>query len=117
MKAYMGKFNKGHKPWNKGLKGIHLSPKTEFKSGKLENHPSFKGGIQRMSTGEVYVAIAPNKRVRQARLVWEQHNGKIPYGFVIYHTDKNPGNNDIENLEAISRAELAIRNKNESKND
>jgi len=25
--------NKGNKPWNAGLKGIHLSPKTEFKKG------------------------------------------------------------------------------------
>lgn len=28
-----GDFSKGHKPWNKGLKGIHLSPETEFKPG------------------------------------------------------------------------------------
>jgi intein-encoded DNA endonuclease-like protein len=28
----MSKFEKGHIPWNKGLKGIHLSPKTEFTS-------------------------------------------------------------------------------------
>jgi hypothetical protein len=26
-------FPNGHKPWNKDLKGIHLSPKSEFKKG------------------------------------------------------------------------------------
>jgi len=26
--------NKGHKAWNKEMKGIHLSPKSEFKNGK-----------------------------------------------------------------------------------
>ena len=37
-------FKKGHKPWNKNLKGIHLSPKTEFKKGrKDEKHPEWKG--------------------------------------------------------------------------
>lgn len=29
----MGKFKKGYNPWNKGLKGIHLSPESEFKKG------------------------------------------------------------------------------------
>lgn len=27
------RFKKGFTPWNKGLKGIHLSPKSEFKKG------------------------------------------------------------------------------------
>ena len=27
-------FKKGYTPWNKGKKGIHLSPKTEFKKGR-----------------------------------------------------------------------------------
>lgn len=27
-------FKKGHTPWNKNLKGIRLSPKSEFKKGK-----------------------------------------------------------------------------------
>lgn len=37
---------KGHIPWNKGLKGIHLSPATEFKNGrKDEKHPDKFDGI------------------------------------------------------------------------
>lgn len=40
-----GRFTKGNKPWNYGLKGIHLSPETEFKKGDLAdaNHHSWKG--------------------------------------------------------------------------
>ena len=47
-------FKKGHIPWNKDLKGIHLSPKSEFKKGmrlphesyrRGKNHPSWKGGV------------------------------------------------------------------------
>lgn len=33
-------FSKGHEPWNKGLKGIHLNPLTEFKKGHV---PANKG--------------------------------------------------------------------------
>lgn len=38
-------FKKGHLPWTKGMKGIHLSPETEFKKGQLANekHPFWKG--------------------------------------------------------------------------
>lgn len=48
-------FKKNNKPWNKGIKGIHLSPATEFKKGvrtspKTEfkkcpenKHPRWKG--------------------------------------------------------------------------
>lgn len=40
-------FIKGFIPWNKNLKGIHLSPKTEFKIGQLsgDKHPLWQGGI------------------------------------------------------------------------
>lgn len=34
-------LRKGHTPWNKGLKGIHLSPATEFKKGKKPHNRKF----------------------------------------------------------------------------
>ena len=39
--------NKGQIPWNKGLKGIHLSSKSEFKKGEPvgEKNPNWKGGV------------------------------------------------------------------------
>lgn len=38
------KVNLGRTPWNKGLKGIHLSPDTEFKRGRRDDkHPEWKG--------------------------------------------------------------------------
>jgi predicted restriction endonuclease len=36
-------FVKGIEPWSKSQKGVHLSPKSEFKIG--ENNPRWKGGI------------------------------------------------------------------------
>lgn len=35
----------------------------------------------------------------------------IPKGWVIYHLDGNKDNDDVDNLEAISRAELMQRNR------
>ena len=37
-------------------------------------------------------------------IVLETFNGKRPDNFVIHHKDKNPANNDINNLEWISRS-------------
>ncbi len=43
------KSHLGKETWNKNLKGIHLSPQSEFKLGQLsgKNHWNWKGGISR----------------------------------------------------------------------
>lgn len=41
-----------------------------------------------------------------ARYLYRKHYGKIPKGYVVIHLDGNHMNNDINNLEAVSRAEL-----------
>lgn len=37
----LGKFIKGHISWNNGIKGIHLSPKSEFKEGQVAEEKNF----------------------------------------------------------------------------
>ncbi len=50
-------FPKGHTPWNKGLKGIHLNPTTEFKKGrKDEKHPEWKGELASYSAKHYWVS-------------------------------------------------------------
>jgi hypothetical protein len=39
------------------------------------------------------------------RWVWESINGPIAEGMEIHHKDKNKSNNEIENLEIVSRSE------------
>lgn len=97
-------FAKGNKP-----------NRTTFKKGQfvMENHPSWKGGIQKLKTGEHYINLGQGKRIRRPRYNWEQVYGPLPKGYVIYHKDRDTTNDHIENLEAISRAELLKRNRNE----
>jgi hypothetical protein len=106
------RFKKGGIPWNKGLTKIHLSPETEFKEDQYvgENHPSWRGGVQINKNDGAYLWVGKNKRVRRARKVYEDTYGEIPRGYVIYHIDGNNLNDDPQNLEAISRAELVKRN-------
>jgi hypothetical protein len=101
-------FKKSYKPWNKGVP-MHLSPMTEFKTGitTMQNHPSWKGGINIPKKDVVSIRIASKVLKRRPRLIWEKYHGrKIPKGCVIYH--KNGDNHDDrpENLICISRKEL-----------
>lgn len=104
----MGKFKKGDKPWNLGLKGFRPSPDTEFKAGETigENHPSWKGGEQKFTNDCVYLYTGTNKRVRRPKKVYEDANGPVPSGWILYHLDGNRHNDDLDNLIAIPRAIL-----------
>jgi len=109
-----GSFKKGSKPWNKGLKGIHLNPSTEFKKGEMvgENHHIWKGGVQTFKNDCAYIHVGANKRIRRPKKHYEDAYGEIPKGWIIYHLDKNKDNDQLENLIAIPRAILVKINAN-----
>lgn len=44
-------------------------------------------------------------RKRLHRYIWEYYNGKIPKGYDIHHKDHNKDNNELDNLELISRSQ------------
>lgn len=111
----MNRFPKGNIPWNKGLKGIHLSPESQFTpEDRGARHCCWKGGIQRNANDCIYVQN-PDKaydRRRRPVVVYEQTYGPVPPGFVVVHKDGDRYNDNPENLEAISRAENMRRNSN-----
>lgn len=106
-------FKKGHPTWNKGI-SIHLSPKSEWHEGDVagSKHPFWKGGVTNSEKDCALLWNGANKRVRRPKMIYESHFGKLKHGYVIYHKDGNNKNDGINNLVAISRAELVkINNK------
>lgn len=43
--------------------------------------------------------------------IWEKVNGPVPEGYVVHHIDHNPKNNNIDNLQLMTRGEHIIHHK------
>ena len=108
---------RGHTPWNKGTKGLTKANKTSFKKG---NKPAnYQGGYKLCKDG-IYVRVGNKtykygnlevgKYEQLARIKYRKAFGKFDKKLIIFHKDCDKMNNEIDNLELISRAELLKRN-------
>jgi hypothetical protein len=103
-------FASGSVPWNKGMEGIHLSPETEFKKGHARNTRMPIGAVRlRTHKGDsrrAWIKIAePNKWELRAKIVWIAAHGPIPKGMIVHHRDRNTLNDELSNLELMTRAD------------
>ena len=130
-----GQFAKGMIPWNKGKRGYMGANAHSFTSERVrkertryrtgEAQKAGKGGylscrteerVERKDadTGRVYLH---RKRKSYCKYLMESLGYVIPEGHVVYHIDGNVANNDIGNLEIISRADLLKLNRKQRKNE
>ncbi len=97
---------------NKFAKG---NPKNATTFGVIDvtmkNHPQWKGGISASQRDGVRIRYASKKTMSLARFKWIQAYESIPEGYTIIHIDGDKQNNELNNLECISRAELLKRNR------
>lgn len=112
------RFKPGHVPANKGIKGWDAggrSHETRFKKGQRGNkfvpigseRLTPDGYLQRKVSATGY---PPRDWQAVHVLLWVEHNGPIPEGSVVVFKDGDRKNIVIENLEMITRGELALRN-------
>lgn len=104
------RFQPGHNPWNAGMKGIHLSPDSQFQKGRKSDRRAEVGEVRiRKCKGDHFRAFVkvsePSGWRERAKVVWEQHHGPISKGYVVHHKDRNTLNDEIDNLQAMTRAE------------
>lgn len=105
------RFKPGNEPWNRGVKGIHLSPASEWQKGRQSEKrlPVGTETIRRDKHGNdrAFVKVAePNRWKERAIVAWERFNGRaLPKGKVVHHRDRNTLNDQPSNLQALTRAE------------
>ena len=113
------RFKDGTEPWNKGLKGIHLSPSTEFKPGPRPDRRQPIGSVSlRHRKGDdsmrAWIKVAhPNKWLLRAHLTWIASHGPIPKGCIVHHKDRGTLNDDINNLTLLTRSEHITEHAND----
>lgn len=112
------RFKSGHKSWNKGVKGIHLSPETEFKAGRDSEKALHIGAvtIRRDGSGRPRAWVKSNAGWRpRAQVVYAAKHGGIPEGKVVHHIDGDCLNDRPQNLEALTPSEHIAAHREELK--
>lgn len=105
-----GQFRKGHETWNKGMKGLRVSPATEFKPGHRSINHCEVGTVKirhvnKTGRDRAWVKVAePNVWRYRCHVVWEEAYGPIPAGLLIHHLSGDTLDDALTNLAAISRA-------------
>lgn len=103
-----GSFKPGHKTWNRGLKGIHLSPGSEFKKGRTNDRAVPVGTVRerRDKNGSMraWVKMGERRWVLRAVQIYESIHGPVPRGCLVHHEDRNTMNDDISNLRLLTRS-------------
>ncbi|WP_143314245.1 HNH endonuclease signature motif containing protein [Clostridium sp. HBUAS56017] len=119
--GFSGRFDKGHVPDNKGIKGVIYegSKKTWFKKGNTPINHREVGSERITKDGYVEIKITePNKWRLKHIVIWERENGPLPKGYALVFADSDKANININNLLLVSRQQLLILNRNKLiKND
>lgn len=113
-----GQFQKGAIPANKGKKFPGQTNRTTFRKGNISPNTDPIGTEKELKDGYIWVKVnnilrAPknvNWKQKQ-RLIWEQHHGLIPKGYIVIFADGNMRNFDIHNLVLATRAEVLYLNR------
>ena len=107
------RFKKGHKTWNKGMKGLQIGGEsTRFKKGNTPRNHKPVGTVVIRADGYMQTKIAePNVWKLTHHLIWESAGNELPkHPKVLRFKDGNQLNCTIENLELSSKVEMMAKN-------
>lgn len=115
-RAPQTQFKPGNKPWSAGKKiGTRgRTGETQFKKG-LVPHNYLPVGTEKLNTeGFVIVKVSDTGIQRERwkfkhRLIWEAANGPVAPDHAVVFKDRDRLNCQLDNLELVSRTEMAAR--------
>lgn len=101
------RFKPGNTPWTLGMKGVHLSPASEFKKGSVPANCLEVSALRINSLGELDMKIAPGPGnwVSMRRFAWEQAYGPIQPGMCVLPKNGDGHDTRLCNLKLVTRAE------------
>lgn len=112
-----GQFQKDSKPWNADTKGLTGANRTSFKKGNIPPKTRPLGSERIGKDNYLLIKVLdrngkPRRRFKPKHVyLWEQHHGRpVPKGMVIAFKDSNNRNFDIDNLIAVSKAQILRMN-------
>lgn len=112
--GFTGHFPKGNIPFNKGTKGLMKANKTSYKKGNIPQTYKPVGTERITEDGYTEIKVKdPNVWKLKHRIIYEEHYGEIPKGYVVMFLDRDKSNFDINNLILISRNQLRSLNQND----
>lgn len=113
-----GQYVKGQMPPNKGKKmsaeTYEKCRQTMFKKNNLPHNTRADGDISIRADNRKklyrFIRVSLSIWTPYSKFIWEQQNGKVPKGMCLWHSDGDTLNDNIDNLELITRRENRIRN-------
>lgn len=107
-----GQFQKGHKTWNKGTKGLTGPNKTSFQKGCKPWNKKEIGSERIDSNGYILIKVKePNVWKLKHRILYEKyHNIKLTQDDVVIFADQNKLNLEKDNLILINKSQLLRMN-------
>ena len=107
-----GQFQKGHKTWNKGTKGLTGPNKTSFQKGCKPWNKKEIGSERIDSNGYILMKVKePNVWKLKHRILYEKyHNIKLTQDDVVIFADQNKLNLEKDNLILINKSQLLRMN-------
>jgi hypothetical protein len=102
-----GQFVAGQRPWNHGVKGIHLSPATEFKAGGTTDRlvPIGTIRVRKAKIGRRRYIKTANGWTEYAKWLWIDRYGRLLAGDVVHHMNGERLDDRFENLIALPRTD------------
>lgn len=115
------RFPRGHRPWNKGMKGLQAggrSRETQFKPGQRPQTWVPVGTERLDPDGYLKRKIRDDAPPGMSRrnwkyvhvLLWEQHHGPVPKGHNVVFRNGDKTDIRIDNLELLTRRANMLRN-------
>lgn len=118
VKGAATRFQPGLRPWNTGNKGVHYSPKSEFKKGQRPVNWMPLGAVKLNSDGVLVRKVREGNNgglnwEAEIRCVWKATHGPIAKGHCVVFKPgwltNDPEKITLDALELITRAEMASR--------